>query len=185
MSDSNLGGQWAYSQSLNAYYYHDRQRDVYVLSDGRSIPVQAIPRATAQQPATPQTYPRQVPANASYTASPPSSAAAHNDLTHQLGNLNLGTTSGPGHQRHPRDGNETDLREDEEPPVVRAHNSTTQVTTVVQRAPAQDITDPSLFAVGVGAHRRLLGSNSGDEEIFDPGMHASFTLSTGLDYKLT
>lgn len=172
MSGSNPGTSWAYSQTLRAYYYHDRARNVYILADGQVVPapsVQAAPSVPAPSlPASSQANQRQSPANISYTVSPRGATTTTSNLTQRLANIALENSGAQGSQRRRGGSNAAETREDLAPPVVRAHDPSTQVTTVIQRAPSQSITDPSLFAVGVGAHRRLLPSD-GDEEAFDPG----------------
>lgn len=170
MSSNRSGDQWAFSPSLNARYRTDAQRNVYVLEDGREIPIPATPRTTAGVANPTQAY-QQYPslANAVYTAGAPRPNVGSSELPQRVVSLSLGAEepTSVGQQR-PRAGREADFRQGASQPIVKARDPATQVSTVVQKAPAQVITDPTLYDVGVDAHRRLLPT-TGDEEAFDPG----------------
>lgn len=167
MSSSRASGQWFFSPALNARYRIDARRNIYVLEDGQELPIPATPRTTTGAPIPTQANQYVSPANTGNTAATPGLTAGAGELPTRLESLNLGAQETPNRQQRPRAGSAGGRRETASQPIIKAHDPDTQVSTVVQKAPAQVITDPTLYEVGVDAHRRLLPT-TGDEERFDP-----------------
>lgn len=174
MSGSRTDGIWAFSPSLNARYRIDTRRSVYILEDGTEVPIPPAANTSATTASPPPARRHRQAASTDHRVVPSRSTLEANNLTERFDSLSISRQYSENEQQLSWTIPETTgRRRDADQPVVEAHDRTTQVNVVVQRAPAQAITDPTLYKVGVDAHRKLLPT-VGEEEKFDPGKSQAF-----------
>lgn len=158
MSSNRAGLQWQWSATLQAWYYHDSRRNVYVTEDGRTLPLQAS-QGSHEPRALPSTTDRgdrdllhdrtasygSTGSGAQYGIAP----GADPGLNAMMGNLQVSTA-------------------EPEATVLRGFDQNQGIETRYQIYPPEEITQPELFEKGFTARAKVLRTRGSQEEL-DPG----------------
>ncbi|KAK6442486.1 hypothetical protein LTR95_001280 [Oleoguttula sp. CCFEE 5521] len=158
---------WTWSESLNAHWMYDEDRNVIVTSDGRHLAPTAL-----SQPRTSPTPSVSIPASGS--------TARRTESTQDVGSSSSSSRPGTSPKYTTRDAASlitamNDMRlapgntRSTDPTIYQGVDRASRIRSAIKFEPKNEITEPALYKTGVRAHAKLLAIDSNDDrEFLDP-----------------